>query len=422
MKLLLEPSQFPNLKEKLIQSSWQEDYFILLDSNGFTDMYGVYDWIIAVGARKVFSPGENHFSALKDFHQERKSWLFGHLNYNLKNKLEDLNTTSEDSFEFPLMLFFQPEVVVYSIGEKLYAESDNLIDESAFCEWLKQKTKRFLSKKTPVQLKSQTSRDQYLSHIQSLKDHLQFGDIYEVNYCIEFKEKAVIEPEAIFRKLNAASPSPFAAFYKCKSQYLMCTSPERYLCKRGKRLVSQPIKGTAARSADPVKDKQLKTALLQSEKERSENVMIVDLVRNDLSHTAAKASVKVDELFGIYSYPAVHQMVSTVSSNLDDAFHFTDAIRYSFPMGSMTGAPKIEAMKIIDAHENFSRSLYSGSVGYIDPSGNFDFNVVIRSLLYNEKNGVISARVGSAITIHCEAEKEYEECLLKADKLFKALE
>ncbi|MDZ7848622.1 MAG: anthranilate synthase component I family protein [Owenweeksia sp.] len=276
---------------------------------------------------------------------------------------------------------------------------------------------------TQIRLKPKTSRTEYLEKVGTLKDELQYGNIYEINYCLEFAGiYPHFEPLHAFQKLNESARAPFSAFYHCRDQYLICASPERYLQKTGRRLISQPIKGTAPRSADPYEDQELKDQLRSSEKEQSENVMITDLVRNDLSRTASLGSVVVDELFGIYSFASVHQMISTVHSDLHENYDAEDALRTSFPMGSMTGAPKLSAMQLIDQHENFARSLYAGTVGYFSPSGDFDFNVVIRSLFFHAGTGYLSARVGSAITIHCEADKEYDECLLKAKNLFQILE
>ena len=258
-----------------------------------------------------------------------------------------------------------------------------------------------------------------VAEVEKLKEEIQYGNIYEVNYCQAFyQEQIQLQPEAFFHQLNAHSPMPFASFYKQNQNVLMGASPERYLCKRGDKLFSQPIKGTYRRGKNSEEDKQLKKALREDLKEQTENVMIVDLVRNDLSRTAAKSSVKVEELFGVYTFPQVHQLISTVSSTLKSNIHFTEAIRSSYPMGSMTGAPKISAMKLIDQHEKTKRELYSGSVGYIDPYGNFDFNVVIRSLLYDTEKQYLSLTVGGAITNQSDAEKEYEECLLKAKAIF----
>jgi len=421
LKLKFTRNQYPKLRDKILFTSQREDFSILLESNGFKDTYGRFDWIAALGARQVLEPQRNHFLTLKEYHQSRNTWLFGHLNYNLKNELENLQTSSQDELEFPLMLFFEPEIVIYAKGHYIFVESETLTDKNDFDRWVADLAPASTPTTTPLKLLDKTSRAQYLENVESLKDHLQYGNIYEANYCIEFQGYASLHAPSVYEKLSQLSPAPFAAYYKCRDQHLMCASPERYMYKAGDQLVSQPIKGTAARAGNKAEDELLKKKLAESEKERSENVMIVDLVRNDLSRTASPGSVEVRELFGIYSYPAVHQMVSTISSKLSPSFHFSDALRYSFPMGSMTGAPKIKAMQLIDEHENFSRSLYSGSVGYITPEGDLDFNVVIRSLFYNARTCLVSARVGSAITIHCDAEKEYEECLLKADKLLKAL-
>tara|TARA_Y100001934_G_C12306671_1_gene752797 strand:- start:821 stop:1717 length:897 start_codon:yes stop_codon:yes gene_type:complete len=266
----------------------------------------------------------------------------------------------------------------------------------------------------------QTSREVYLQDIQSLKRELQYGNIYEINYCTLFEARGPMRPLQRFRELNEKHQAPFSAYYRDKQRHLLCFSPERYLRMKGDELISQPIKGTAARAQDPVRDQEQKAHLLSSEKERAENVMIVDLVRNDLSRTARTNSVSVPELFGLYSFNAVHQMISTVRSELDsDRYTLEDALHYSFPMGSMTGAPKVSAMQLIDRHEHFRRGLYSGALGYIDPEGNFDFNVVIRSIAYDAEQEYAQVAVGSAITIHCDAEAEYAECLLKAEKLIR---
>jgi para-aminobenzoate synthetase component I len=221
--------------------------------------------------------------------------------------------------------------------------------------------------------------------------------------------------------LNAISPTPFSGFFKLKDRYILSATPERFLCKRGNKLISQPIKGTAKRSADLAEDLRIKAALKVNIKEQSENVMIVDLVRNDLTKSAVKGSVKVDELFGIYSFPQVHQMISTISCELDPTVDLIEAIRNTFPMGSMTGAPKIKAMELIDQYERSKRGVYSGSFGCISPTGDFDFNVIIRSILYNAEEQYLSFQVGGAITYAANAEEEYEECLLKASAIMQVL-
>jgi para-aminobenzoate synthetase component 1 len=221
--------------------------------------------------------------------------------------------------------------------------------------------------------------------------------------------------------LNEISNAPFSAFVKVNGAVIICASPERFIKKAGHQLVSQPIKGTAPRGSTPQEDAALKGGLLNNEKELSENVMITDLVRNDLSKHAARNTVKVDELFGIYSYTQVHQMISTVSAQLNNESDYINAIKDAFPMGSMTGAPKIMAMKLIEQHEQMKRGLYSGALGYIEPNNNYDFNVLIRSIFINSTNNKAQFCVGSAITSDANAEDEYRECLLKAAAMLKVL-
>jgi para-aminobenzoate synthetase component 1 len=255
-----------------------------------------------------------------------------------------------------------------------------------------------------------------------LKQHIQSGDIYEINFCQEFFSEATqFNPLETYINLKQFSPTPFSAYYRSNHHYLICASPERFLMKKGNEVISQPIKGTIKRGTDIVEDEKLKKQLKNDEKERAENIMIVDLVRNDLSRIAKEGSVKVNELCKIYSYPQLHQMISTISAKVDKQLDFTEIIKACFPMGSMTGAPKIKAMELIEKYESFKRGLFSGSVGYITPEGDFDFNVVIRSLFYNSVNHYLSFMVGSAITAKSDPEKEYEECLLKAKGILLSL-
>ena len=208
---------------------------------------------------------------------------------------------------------------------------------------------------------------------------------------------------------------------KSNQNYLLCSSPERFLQKINDQIISQPIKGTRKRGKTAEEDNALIDQLRQSEKDKSENIMITDLVRNDLSKTARKASVKVEELCEIYSFDRVHQMISTISSKLDDKFNFVDVLKTTFPMGSMTGAPKLKSMELIEKYEVTKRSLFSGAFGYITPNADFDFNVVIRSILYNKVNESISVMVGGAITINSDAEDEYEESLVKGKAMIDVL-
>ena len=266
------------------------------------------------------------------------------------------------------------------------------------------------------------TQSDYLARVEQIKEHIHRGDVYELNYCVEFfSEKRTINPIATYNKLTNISPTPFAAFLKTGDRYLLSASPERYIKRIGNKVISQPIKGTAKRGATNESDIDLKTRLQNDPKEQSENIMITDLVRNDLAKVALRGSVKVEELMGVYTFPQVHQLISTISAEVDANTTWLDIVKATFPMGSMTGAPKMSAMQLIELYEVTKRGLYSGAVGYIAPNGDFDFNVVIRSLLYNHETNSLSFSVGSAITANSNAEQEYKECLLKASALLKAL-
>ena len=273
-------------------------------------------------------------------------------------------------------------------------------------------------------LKSRFAKDEYIETVKKIQQHIVRGDCYEINFCQEFyADDVVINPFSVYRKLSALSPNPFSAFYKYEDKYLMCASPERFLKKTGRTIISQPIKGTAKRIHNDEKtDEQQKNDLSVNEKERSENIMIVDLVRNDLAKICTEGSVFVKDFLSIYSFPQVHQMISTITGNLKENITLAEIFSATFPMGSMTGAPKKRVMELIEKYEKTKRGLFSGSIGYMNPEGDFDFNVVIRSVLYNQSKKYLSIQAGSAITFKSVPENEYEECLLKVAAIKKALE
>ena len=274
-----------------------------------------------------------------------------------------------------------------------------------------------------IEVKTRFTRDAYIETVHKLQQHILRGDCYEINFCQEFyNENAVIDPLQVYRSLSRESPNPFSCYYKLDDKYLLCASPERYLRKSGNKVTSQPIKGTTRRNGNNAGvDISNREALLHSAKERSENIMIVDLVRNDLAKVCIEGSVKVDELMGIYAFPQVYQMISTISGEADEKTPVTELLKATFPMGSMTGAPKKRVMQLIEQYEKTKRGLFSGAVGYFSPQKDMDFNVVIRSLLYNASNRYLSFQTGSAITFYSRPEDEYEECLLKAGAIKKVL-
>ncbi len=363
----------------------------------------------------------NALEVLQAFLDEQNDWCFGHLGYDLKNETEQLSSAHENKIGFPDLCFFVPQYVfqLSETGLRIGSlQNDHATVYAAICK----EPTTVDTKQNSIQFNEHVSKANYISSINRIREHILRGDCYELNYCMEFFAEAAIDPLHVYKSLTEISPNPFSAFYKVESSYLLCASPERFLRKQGTQLLSQPIKGTVKRNNnDAIADEGLKQQLHNSEKDRSENVMVVDLVRNDLSRVCNEGTVKVDELFAVYSFPQVHQMISSVTGEVNEAYSFTDIIKATFPMGSMTGAPKRRVMQLIDQYEQSRRGIFSGAVGYIAPNGDFDFNVVIRSILYNEAAQYLSYMVGSGITFYSDAENEYEECLLKADAIRKVL-
>ncbi|HVW98039.1 MAG TPA: anthranilate synthase component I family protein [Mucilaginibacter sp.] len=408
-------------KAKALQWAAAFDVCCYLDSNNFSDAYSKYDCLIAAGVKNELAAKTGKaFAQLAEFRERYKDWIMGFLSYDLKNETENLTSENPDHLQFPDLYFFVPRYVLI-----FRAESVEIIAEDAgtVFENINQQNIKDTATKQSIAIQSRLSKTAYLDAIEKIKEHIRRGDIYVTNFCQEFfADDADIDPLAVFYELNRISPNPFSAFFKCRGNYIICASPERFLAKRGRKIISQPIKGTAKRGNNETEDIAIINELRNHTKELQENVMIVDLVRNDLTHSAAPGSVKTEELFGIYSFRQVHQMISTVVCELAEHIDEVQAIKNTFPMGSMTGAPKISAMQLMEQYECSRRGVYSGAIGYFDPHGDFDFNVVIRTILYNSCNKYLSFHAGSAITHSADAEKEYEECLLKARAILETLE
>ncbi|WP_348811139.1 anthranilate synthase component I family protein [Flavobacterium maritimum] len=413
-------------KQQLLLWSQQFREIIFMDSNDYPQEYSSYDCLLAVDAfTSVKTDYHNAFEDLKQYQQTTKDWLFGYLGYDLKNDSEHLQSSNFDGLHFPDLFFFQPKKLFLLKGNELEIKYLNMCDDEVEedFEEINILCSVESGQNPKIEIEQRISKENYISKVNTLLEHIHRGDIYEANFCMEFyAENAIINPLEKFQKLNEISQPPFAVFFKNNKHFLLSATPERYLRKEGELLISQPIKGTAERFSDPKLDELSKERLASDPKERAENIMITDLVRNDLSRTAQKGSVQVKELCGIYSFMQVHQMISTITSKLDPQYSVAEALKVTFPMGSMTGAPKISVMKIIEELEETKRGLYSGAIGYFSPAGDFDFNVVIRSILYNKENQYVSFSVGSAITSLSDPGKEYEECLLKAKAMRAVLE
>ena len=430
-KVITSVNNSKQYKQNLLRWSQQFDEVIWLDSNDYDQKYSSYEAVLAVEAFTVFQTDYfDAFNQLKEYQTITNDWIFGYLSYDLKNDTERLSSKNHDGLGFPDLFFFQPKKIFLLKGNVLETHYLNVVDDE-----LEQDLKAIdsfkietfepedVSEENKIKIKLRIHKDEYFNKLNKLLSHIHRGDIYEANFCQEFyAENTVINPLDTYEQLNTISKPPFATFLKMYDKYLLSASPERYIKKDGLKITSQPIKGTAKRSINKKEDEALIKNLSEDIKERSENVMIVDLVRNDLSKTATKGSVNVEELCKVYTFDQVHQMISTVTSKVNESTHPVDIIKTTFPMGSMTGAPKISAMQIIEELEETKRGLYSGAVGYFSPDNDFDFNVVIRSILYNETNKYISYSVGGAITAKSEPLKEYEECLVKAKAMRQVLE
>jgi para-aminobenzoate synthetase component 1 len=396
------------------------NFFNYADANY---QYGSFPSLLSVNTSEVLeNSGPVSFEELKKFHSKSNSWIVGYLGYDLKNSIENLTSDNKDVLKTPDMFFYIPDVIFDFSIDEVHIHSKE--DPKYFFDKINSFTITPLASiKNSFQLNQRVSKEQYVGKIQEIKNHLEEGDIYELNYCMEFyAEETQIDPLNTFLKLSEISPMPFSVFMRINDIYILSASPERFLKKEKKKLLSQPIKGTSKRGTNIQEDEALKESLRNDPKERSENMMIVDLVRNDLARSSKPGTVTVDELFGIYTFQQVHQMISTVSSELKDSTHFVDAIKNAFPMGSMTGAPKIRAMELIEKFESTKRGIYSGAIGFITPEEDFDFNVIIRSIIYSSEKKYLSFHVGGAITYDSDPEKEYEECLLKGEAIRKTLE
>lgn len=397
--MIYEPSDIKLFKEKA--QLWASSFSTacIFDSNSYPDPYGSISLMICVGSRATFSGNlAGNYQALQDFLDSHpNTFTPGYLSY------------EEDAF------FFVPEHRLAFDADLVHIDSKNPHSLVAAIEGYSPVGQSIAFK---GKLKPRMSREEYNLAFEGLQEHILRGDIYEVNLCQEFyAENAIINDFAAYKALNSISPTPFSCYFRNDDEVVISASPERFLKKQDRRLISQPIKGTRARAGNPDDDALVRESLKNDPKEISENVMIVDLVRNDLTRSALAGTVKVDELMGIYSFRQVHQMISTISCSLREGLPVTEAIQNTFPPGSMTGAPKLRAMELIRQYEKGKRGLYSGCLGYFDEKGDFDFNVVIRTLFYNRNTRLLSYQVGGAVTARANKEDEYEECLLKASAI-----
>ncbi len=396
--------------------NWAQDrfgIFAFLNSNGYSDSDSRFDCMLAVAGDCIFeSNNDDCYDSLKSFHQIHPGWLFGHIQY---------PHSQRNNSDFSTSCFFVPAIRIELKKNELFIETDKIDAEEIASEILSIDLNHKWKQNNIALWQPTLSKSNYISRIHQILSHIQRGDCYEMNFCTAFNANTSIEsPTDYFQELCQISPNPFAAFYRIRNKYAFCASPERFIQRKGNTVISQPIKGTSKRDLKNVdEDEKIKTTLTQHPKERCENVMIVDLVRNDLSKVATEGSVRVRDLMGLHTFPHVHHLISTIEANVEEQTHWTDILRATFPMGSMTGAPKKRVMELTEKYEESPRGLFSGTIGYITPDGAFDFNVVIRTVFYDATQKQITCKVGSGITIHSNPENEYEECIAKIDAIKK---
>jgi para-aminobenzoate synthetase component 1 len=422
-KATFEINNFNEFRIKMLNWVKPFNIFCLLDNREYNFTDPAFECLLAAGSKdNIEMQAGNAFDSLKEFSDKHEGWLFGHFGYDLKNEVEKLTSTNNDGIGFPDMHFFVPEIVLQLNKNKVIIHSDE--DPILIFNAIESSSSAQLKNHVSFSIQNRITEIDYIAYVKKILQHILRGDCYELNFCQEFyATPAVIDPFAVYEQLIKISPNPFSALYKLNERYCICASPERYLQKIGDKIFSQPMKGTSGRNLQSKElDEANRQYLLNNDKEKSENVMVVDLVRNDLSKVCKEGTVKVEELFGVYSFPQVHQLVSTISGEIRDDIHWVDIVKETFPMGSMTGAPKKKVMELIEEYEQTRRGLFSGSIGYINPDSDFDFNVVIRSILYNAAAKYLSFQAGSAITFYSDALEEYKECLLKVEAMKKVLQ
>ncbi|QJX48792.1 anthranilate synthase component I family protein [Hymenobacter taeanensis] len=413
----------PDFRARALRWAAAFPYCAYFEPNTIQYPQGAFNQRLAVRHRPAYSPGS--LAELEQWlGQSSQAPRCGILTYDLKNEVEALHSHNPDNLNWPTLHFFEPEIWLDWLETTLtiHTTAAGSLPASEVLEQILAARPLAPAQETAPSFQARLPKPEYLAAVEAIREDILNGEVYELNLCQEFfAENVVLEPVEVFLRLLKTSPTPFAAFYRWHDHYLLCASPERFLRRQGTTLLSQPIKGTIRRGSTPATDEQQRQTLLHDEKERAENLMIVDLVRNDLARVAETGTVHVPELFGLYPFRHVWQMISTVQATAQPGLGLVDALRATFPMGSMTGAPKIRAMQLIEHYERSRRGLYSGSIGYVLPNGDFDFNVVIRSLQYRQDTGYLSFQVGSAITYDSVPEHEYQECLLKAQGLLEVL-
>lgn len=417
-----------SIKEQLLQWADSFEQVVWLDSNAYPNNDNKYEAVLAVDADRIFqTDSKEGLNELKEYRKSNKDWLFGYLSFDAGRTINSTkeNNRASDSLQFSKLSFFHPKKVFLLKEGSVEIHYSSDIENEIETDW---KVIRELAvEEIPLvfpdlKINARLSKQEYFDKFQKIQAYIEQGEISEINFCQEFYASATLEnPLAVYQHLNEISKPPFAAYLRMNDKYVLCASPERYLSNTNGKLKTQPIKGTAKRKENIEEDELARKALEEDRKEILENTITTEMIVEELQAIAKKGSVQITELCKTYTFKQVHQLISTIVCDLKPELHPVDAISGTYPMGSMTGIPKENSLAIIEELENFNRSLYSGSIGYFTPKDDFDFNVVIRSILYNAKNKYVSFSAGGAITALANPESEYKECLVKVKAMEEVL-
>jgi len=390
--------------------------------------YKTFHWLLGIGLKETDrdeEPINNQNFGFPDFNAMLKrnpGFRMGYFTYEMSNLTKRSNNTKKPNAENTSPAFwFRPSLLIKCDQNKL----EFLIDQYDNFQYISHKIKRTYRgyevkcfDLPKIKFKSTIKLNDYCKKIDEIKQNITDGNYYELNYCIERRARmAIRKPLNYWIKMVNKSKAPFSAYLKQNMTHIMCASPERFLRKEGNQLLSQPIKGTAKRYKNHNQDHASFTNLTRNTKEMAEHLMIVDLVRNDLTKCSGSVSTKVLELAKTCSFNTIHQLISSVQTELEPNHSITDILESCFPMGSMTGTPKQTVCNRIPILENQERGIFSGALGYFDSNLNFDLNVVIRTIIYDQTTNLLSLKTGGAITIDSNPEKEWKECILKCQSI-----
>lgn len=421
------------------------DPFLIFQSKGNRIWIGAQNEVIA----KIGDPLEELRAILKRFRLDPPDieipfcgGAVGYFSYDLGRILERIPELAYDDLQTPdiFLGFYDSAIVVDRVKEETFIVSTGFpksdpyaaekrarmrmaqmrgLIEDRFDRVVESTHDMSFCSEPSAFLESEFDLESYCEAVQRVRDYIAAGDVYQVNLSQRFSLLKTVEPWELYKRLRAVNPAPMAAFLDTGEIKVVSSSPERFLKVRGRHVETRPIKGTRPRGKNPDEDRRLKEELWRSEKDRAELVMIVDLERNDLGRVCRIGSVKVPELYRIEEYATVFHLVSTVIGELSEGKDFIDLLRASFPGGSITGAPKIRAMEIIEELEPVRRGIYTGSIGYIGFDGNADLSIVIRTFIF--KGGRIYFQVGGGVVIDSDPYMEYLETIDKARALIRAL-